>query len=170
MKSRYTCPSCRAVLEFDRTEISVVKCPNCKYTGNVSNFKEKAPETEIPGNPMTGKIYRPGKLEFFESDVKWLHNDKTVNLNRGVNKLGRMSNDSTASIQLPTEDSFMSRNHAVIDVVMKTDGVFEHRLSNLESKNGTFLNGIRLEKDEKIILLPGDIIKLGHTFFKFIAE
>jgi len=169
MKSRSVCPNCKAVLEFDRATIgNTVKCPICKYTGNVANFKELEPPTEV--HPSTGKLYQPGKLEWLESDAQWLEKEKTVDLKRGMNTLGRKSPNSDANTQLPTADSFMSRNHANIEVIMKADGVFEHRLSDTGSKNGTFHNDERLEKGDVIILVPGDRIKLGHTVFKFISS
>jgi len=170
MKSRSICPSCKAVLEFDRAVISVVKCPKCNYRGNVENFKEQAQGTELRGHSSTGKLYKPGKLELLESDAQWLQKEKTVDLKRDINTLGRMSPNSTATVQLPVADPFISRSHAIINVKMKADGVFEHRLSDNGSKNGTFHNSEHLEKDEIIILMPDDIIKLGHTSFKFIPE
>jgi len=171
MKSISICPSCKAVLEFDRALIRVVKCPKCNYRGNVENFKEKEPATEVPDDSSAGKLYKPGKLELLESDAEWLQEGKTVDLKPGVNTLGRMSSNSTANTQLPVADPFISRNHASVEVVMKTGGVFEHHLSDMEnSKNGAFHNGERLEKGDVIKLIPGDIIKLGHTSFKFIPE
>ena len=170
MKTENICPACKATLSFDRALNSVVKCPNCKFTGKVETFKEKEPETEAPGNPSKGKIYKPGKLEFVKSDVEWLSKEKIVDLKRGVNTLGRQSGDSKATIQLPVIDPYMSRVHATIDVVMKADGVFEHRLSSMKSKNGTFHNGELLADSDVIKLLPGETIRLGHTFFRFIVE
>jgi len=155
-------------LEFDRAVISVVKCPKCGYTGNVADFKELELPTEV--KPQTGKLYMPGKLELVESDAQWLQKERIVDLKRGINTLGRKSPESHATIQIPTTDEFMSRNHATIDVIMKADGVFEHRLSDNRSKNGTFHNGERLEKGDVIKLTQGDAIKLGHTVFKLVNE
>jgi len=170
MKSRSSCPSCKAVLEFDRATVgNAVKCPNCKYTGNVTNFKELAMATEVPGISPTAKLYQPGKLELLESDAQWLQKERTVDLKRGVNMLGRMSPNSEANTQLPVADSFMSKNHASIEVILKAEGTFEHCLSDTGSKNGTFHNGDLIEKGEVIKLMPGDLIKLGHTVFKFIS-
>ena len=161
-------------MAFDRAALSVVKCPKCGYEGSVANFKELEPQTEPRDK---GKLYKPGKLELLETDARWLQQEKTISLKRGINTIGRMSPNSTGSIQLPTEDSYMSKNHATIDVIMKSDGVFEHRLSDNQSKNGTFHSknshfsqDDRIEKGEVTILMPGDFIKMGHTSFKFIAE
>jgi len=165
MKTKSICPSCNVVLEFDRAVHSVVKCPKCSHKGNVTEFEES-----IPTEPSFFQVYKPGKLELVESDTLWLQDDKKVILKRGVNTLGRMSPNSTSNIQLPVNDSFMSRNHASIDVVMTTNGVFEHRLSDLGSQNGTYYNGIPLEKGDIIRLTLGDIIKVGHTHLRFVAE
>ena len=169
MKSKSKCPSCSAVLAFDRANHSVVKCPKCNYKGKVADFPE-IEETVVPGD-LPGKIYKPGKLELIETDAEWLQKERTVNLHRGINTLGRMSPASTGNVQLPTNDSFMSKKHATVDVIMKqATGIFEHRLSDNGSMNGTFHNGDRLEKGDVIKLMPNDIIKMGHTFFKFITE
>ena len=178
MKSLNICPFCKAILAFDRAVLSVVKCPQCAYTGKVTDFKEtvskstvKEPVLETEHNPSANNFYTPGKLELVETDAQWLQAERTVNLQKGVNTLGRMSPDSSTTLQLPTTDSFMSRGHAKIEVIMKTDGVFEHRLSDLgSSKNGTFHNGERLEKGDVIKLLQNDTIKVGHTLLRLIDE
>jgi len=163
-------------LEFDRAAFSVVKCPICNYKGSVADFKEnkKQPETpvmeETVDNLSDNKLYKPGKLEFLESDVQWLQKEKTVDLQCGKNTIGRMVSGSTTTVQLPVADPFMGRTHAVIDVITKANGIFEHRLSDNGSKNGTFHNGERLEEGDVIKLMPNDTIKLGHTLFKWIAE
>jgi len=210
MKSRCTCPSCNAVLEFDRTVLSTVKCPKCAHQGNVADFKEipmksiRCPkcktalkvsesivnkeitcpkckhtittgyadaQTELPvdlGN--NSKLYQPGKLVLLTDDGDWLQEEKTMTLLRGVNTLGRKSPNSTSSVQLPTKDTYMSKNHAMIEVIMRPDAVFVHRLSDNGSTNRTFHNGDPLEPGEVINLMPGDTIRLGHTILKFIAE
>ena len=210
MKSRSTCPSCNAVLEFDRVTLNMVKCPKCAHQGKVEDFKEipmqsihclkcKTPlkvskniasqyitcprckHTITVGNPVMKtelpadeekkyKLYRPGRLELQQDDGDWLPEDKTVTLMRGMNTLGRKSPNSTSSIQLPTKDAYMSKNHAQIEVIMKPNAVFVHRLSDQGSTNNTFHNGDPLESGEVINLMHGDTIRLGHTTFMFITE
>ena len=177
MKTHNICPACKAILAFDRAALCMVKCPKCAYTGKVSDFKEltlasnaKEPVLDTELNTLTYKLYKPGKLELMESDTQWLQKERIVNLLYGINTLGRQSPDSTATVQLPTTDTFIGRVHATIEIIMKADGVCEHLLSDNESKNGTFHNGERLEKDDIIKLLPNDIIKMGHTYFKLISE
>jgi len=170
MKSHHICPSCKAVLEFDRAKLSVVKCPKCAYTGNVAVFKEKAviPDTEM--NPQLSKLGKPGMLEFLESDVPWLATETTVNLQPGINTIGRQSPNSTATIQLPTTDTFMSRVHATIEVIKKAEDDFEHRLYDNGSKNSTFHNEKSLEKNDVIILARNDTIRLGRTLLRLVGS
>ena len=210
MKSRSICPSCNAVLEFDRAALSAVKCPMCAHQGTTADFKEipvksihcptcktalKVAEhivnkditcpkckhvimvgeddakTELPaGLGAKNKLYMPGKLELLKDDGDWLQEEKTVSLMRGINTLGRKAPNSTCSIQLPTKDTYMSKNHALIEVIMKPDAEFVHRLSDQGSTNHTFHNGDPLEPGEVINLIPGDTIRLGHTTFRFVAE
>ena len=167
MKSRSICPYCKAVLEFDRAIIKMVKCPKCSYEGNVEIFTKFEQGTYIP-EKQTGKTFKPGKLEYIKSDAQWLQIERTVNLLRGINTIGRISPNSECNIQIPVTDFYMSKENSTIDVIMKVDGVFEHRLSDKGSKNGTFHNGERLEKGDVIKLVNGDVIKMGHTLLKFI--
>lgn len=54
------------------------------------------------------------------------------------------------------EDSFVSGEHARI---ARVDG--QWRLEDLQSRNGTLLNGRRL--DETAVLTPGDVITIGSV-------
>ena len=169
MKSESICPKCKVVLAFDRARFSTVKCPKCNYQGDVADFKESV-STDIPDQFLEAKIFTPGKLQITQSDAQFLKDEKTFPLSCGTNTLGRWSPNSVCSIQIPVTDTFMSKNHAIIDVIAKANGAYEHRLSDNGSKNGTFHNDDRLEKGDVIKLTSGDVIKLGHTFLKFIAE
>ena len=167
MKTKSICPSCKLVLAFDRALYSVVKCPNCEYKGSVADFEESA-ETEYSG---LNRVNKPGKLELIESDATLLQEEKTISLKSGINTLGRMSSDDTNNrLRLPVNDTFISRSHAAIEVITKPGGEVEHRLSDLGSRNGTFYDGYRLEKGDIIRLMPDGVIKVGHTYFKFITE
>jgi signal transduction histidine kinase/pSer/pThr/pTyr-binding forkhead associated (FHA) protein len=80
-----------------------------------------------------------------QSTVYWLEHDTTI---------GR-DQENTISLM----DSRMSRNHAILR--------YQHGewvLYDLDSRNGTFLNGIRIEQRT---LKHGDLIGLGQTFLRF---
>jgi pSer/pThr/pTyr-binding forkhead associated (FHA) protein len=57
-------------------------------------------------------------------------------------------------------DEFASVHHARIEP--RRDGVW---LTDLESTNGTFVNGIKLTKPQK--LTSGDVIRVGETDLRF---
>jgi pSer/pThr/pTyr-binding forkhead associated (FHA) protein len=57
-------------------------------------------------------------------------------------------------------DEFASVNHARIEP--RRDGVW---LEDLDSTNGTFLNGVKLSRPRK--LTPGDVIRVGETDLRY---
>ena len=166
MKSKNQCPNCNIILQFDRVKHQTVTCPKCKATAHISEYKEIKDEnaTEFPVNTgaTAEKMYKPGKLQFLQSDVPWMGDDNFIPLQRGENMIGKNS--------LPIQDNYMSRKHAVIEVVYKADATFAHHLRDDNSKNGTFHNNDPLEEGDITILLPEDTIRLGHTTFKFVAS
>jgi len=58
------------------------------------------------------------------------------------------------------DDEFASVHHARIEP--RRDGVW---VEDLESTNGTFVNGIKLTRPQK--LTPGDVIRVGETDLRF---
>ncbi len=57
-------------------------------------------------------------------------------------------------------DEYASTRHARIEP--RPDGVW---LSDVGSTNGTFVNGIRLTRDRKLV--PGDVIRIGETDLRY---
>ncbi len=57
----------------------------------------------------------------------------------------------------PTEDTVVSRNHAMIEWTLEQPPLF--RVSDLLSSNGTFLNGRRIGRS--VLLRAGDRVQLG---------
>jgi len=73
-------------------------------------------------------------------------------------KLGR-SNDN----EIILKDQFISKHHAKIAIDES-----QYFLEDLESANGTFLNGTRI--NDVVRLNNGDIIKLGQIEFIFVHQ
>jgi pSer/pThr/pTyr-binding forkhead associated (FHA) protein len=65
--------------------------------------------------------------------------------------------DENCNISLP-KDTLVSRRHAMIEF---SQG--EYTIKDLASLNGTFVNNKPLQKGEKRILFPGDVILIGKT-------
>ncbi|MDQ6644603.1 MAG: FAD-dependent oxidoreductase, partial [Chloroflexota bacterium] len=63
---------------------------------------------------------------------------------------------------LPVKHSSISRRHAEISYA---NG--HYVLRDLQSKNGTFVNGQRLDKDAVSVLKPGDALRFGDVSFAF---
>jgi hypothetical protein len=80
---------------------------------------------------------------------------KSFPLREGVNILGR---DATADV--PIDDTTVSRKHAAITI--SSDGA---SIEDLSSKNGTFVDGVKLE--ESAPLLEGQKVVLGDAAIAF---
>jgi len=80
---------------------------------------------------------------------------KVYSLKNEINFIGRGGNNL---INIP--DNYISKQHAVIRYT--PNGLI---ISDLGSRNGTFLNGERILKGNYKILKDGDLIKIGNTDF-----
>ena len=61
---------------------------------------------------------------------------------------------------LPIQDQEMSRQH--FEIILTNDGLY--LLNDLQSLNGTYVNGVR---DETRVLIGGSEIRAGNTYFIF---
>lgn len=170
------CPSCNTGLQVSLFHKGNIICPQCKKTAPSDDYREtprqqkKEPDAEETSlNTQLAdkdKLLKPGVLLLVEGEC---HPSKIV-LQRGLNSIGRKTPSSKSAIQLETSDGYMSKNHINIDLIMKPDYTFEHRLSDNGSTNGTCLNKEKIDPEDVIILRPGDLIRIGHTTFKFTLE
>lgn len=85
----------------------------------------------------------------------------------GRNIVGRSGETSEATIQIESEDRYMSRQHCCIDVKMGSDGQVTAVLSNYQNKNVMKVNGHQIQKGTSIQLSDGNTITMGHTNVKF---
>jgi len=70
---------------------------------------------------------------------------------------------STADLVL--RDEVASRQHAEIRTMKSQDGCVEYYLTDMESTNGTYLNGVKLHGEQ--LLQDGDKIRVGDHLLKF---
>jgi pSer/pThr/pTyr-binding forkhead associated (FHA) protein len=73
--------------------------------------------------------------------------------------IGRGANNDLA---LP-DDEFASARHARVEP--RRDGVY---VEDVGSTNGTFVNGIRLARERRLV--DGDVVRVGETDLRFEAE
>ena len=164
------CPACGKSLKVpDDDSVKVIKCPHCKSSHTRNLFTDSPCQDTLDDGKTTlscayKKDYRNAGLRLHEDiDGRWNQGANAfVTLKKGINVLGRQSASSSATVQLPTSDSFMSRNHAIIEV--NDRGCL---LSDNSSMNGTWLNGVRIGTSDVALLMPGDTVRLGHTVFVF---
>lgn len=76
---------------------------------------------------------------------------------------------STADNDISLPCSFVSKHHAVIEIVESEDqaGVFEYYLQDLSSTNHTYVNDRQISR---VLLQDGDEIRIGRNTLKFDAR
>src|ERR1051326_4927207 len=70
-------------------------------------------------------------------------------------------------VDLALDDDVASRVHAQISTNSSDNGETQYLLSDLDSTNGTLLNGALLPSQDARLLQDGDKIKIGRQLFKF---
>ncbi|HEU5369087.1 MAG TPA: FHA domain-containing protein [Ktedonobacterales bacterium] len=116
--------------------------------------KISAPAERKPSAPILPPDKAQAKLVLTQSEQtgEWL-------LTRDTVSIGRVA-ESDLCLK---DDLRVSRQHAVIHRAPTA-----YILTDLNSANGTFLNGALLT--EPAVLHPGDVIRVGHTELTFIME
>lgn len=87
---------------------------------------------------------------------------KSYFLRPGQNTIGRMAASSTATIQIATDDTFMSRVHAIIEV--QGNGCY---LMVEPNKNTVCINNSPINPYNNYLLNNGDHIRIGNTELTF---
>jgi pSer/pThr/pTyr-binding forkhead associated (FHA) protein len=101
-----------------------------------------------------GQQIRPGRLVVTSSPV--LDEGEEYDLSSSAVTIGRASQNSVAI----DGDEFASARHARIEP--RRDGVW---VSDVGSTNGTFVNGVRIDRPRKLV--SGDVVRTGETELRF---
>jgi pSer/pThr/pTyr-binding forkhead associated (FHA) protein len=109
----------------------------------------------LAGGPI-GQATRPGRLVVIVSPV--LELGEEYELNSSPITVGRGGQNDLAL----ENDEFASARHVRIEP--RRDGVWVH---DLGSTNGTYVNGIRIDRPRKLV--QGDLIRVGETELRFEA-
>src|SRR5439155_2251457 len=107
----------------------------------------------LAGGPI-GQSIRPGRLVVVVSPV--LELGEEYELNSSPLTVGRAGQNDVAL----ENDEFASARHVRIEP--RRDGVW---VNDLGSTNGTFVNGIRIDRPRKLV--QGDVIRVGETELRF---
>ena len=184
---RIICPKCKAVLDVKNSQNEVVKqitCPSCKTILKVNFPQEQEPleaktfyappkqqsvdngETQLAGGSyddtqlVTDSPKSACKAKLMFGGIHYL-------LEEGQNIVGRKGNTSRATIQIDTDDRYMSRQHCSITVTTLPDKTKKVVLSNYQNKNLTSIDGQAIETGDAIRLTDGNSITMGHTTITF---
>ena len=170
---RIKCPKCSALLEVRNAKdegVKAIRCPKCNSMLQVRFGARKAEQTPVSQGReddlgvetlLGGEQYSQAFLVC--QGVKY-------ELHEGQNVVGRSSSKSVADIQLPTGDVYMSRSHANVLVVKTESGRLKCILSNGSNKNPIYVNDVKLEKSDEVVLSEGDELKMGNTTVTFTTN
>jgi hypothetical protein len=126
-----------------------IACPNCGY----ENRDENRFCTQC-GTKLFESVSSDACLHILSEE----ETTGILHLQQGKNTLGRSSSNS-----LVVDDELISSFHAMI--TFENDEVW---IEDMESKNGVFVNGIKIE--EKTRLLDGYLLRIGATMLRFDAK
>jgi len=174
---RIICPNCRVVLEVKNSHnesLKQITCPSCKCVLQVSFAPQQEPLDAktyyAPSQKDTdnnGATQLATDLPMKKASVSLVCNGITYPLEEGQNIVGRMGKTSKATVQIVTDDRYMSRQHCAVTVTTLADGTKKTVLSNYQNKNLTSVDGQEIETGDAIRLTDGNIITMGHTTVTF---
>jgi DNA-directed RNA polymerase subunit RPC12/RpoP len=166
-KIRIKCPKCNSILDVYNSKNENVKqivCPNCNASliikfredNDYSNAQSKIPNLNNKLN--INKHTDERKTETLLIDKKnneigkLRYKSKYYKLQEGENIIGRKSQSSTANIQIETNDRFMSRLHAMIEIKCLANGNYYTTITNWKNQNPTYVNGQKIQQNDKFVL------------------
>lgn len=173
---RIKCPKCSVLLEVRNSKNEAVKSIKCPKCGSVLQIRFRVEKEEEKPIPVDAGIDE--EETSLETVLPTTHFSKAMficdglryELNVGMNVVGRSSSQSTANVQIQCGDIYMSRSHANVNVVKTSSGKLRCIITNGNNKNPIFINGVKLEKDDEVILSHDDEIKMGNTLMRFALE
>ena len=168
------CPRCQVRLSVTNSKHEDVKrivCPQCGKQMDIRFRRPKSEDgaTQLGGVPTGGETQLGGAV-VHPMSCHLMLNGKRYDLQIGRNTIGRKAKTSTADVQLDTDDLFMSRQHAIINVRRLPNGGITTSISNDQNKNATLVNNMELAKADEIVLNDGDQIKMGETIVTFLNK
>ena len=102
-----------------------------------------------------------------KSNARLVYEDQPYSLEEGQNIIGRKGNTSRATVQIATDDRYMSRQHCSLTITTLPDGTKKAVLSNYQNKNLTTIDGQEIGTGDAIRLVNGNRITMGHTTVVF---
>ena len=129
------------------------------------NKDYQIPVIHVPGEVTDEEDCEETVLLGYENRTfahKLYSNDKEVSNNIELDKLPLTIGKHLSYSDIVVKEPTVSRLHAKI---MSEDG--EMYIQDLNSRNGTFINGKRLLPNEKVVIIPDDEIAFGKCSFLY---
>lgn len=173
---RIKCPKCGVVLDVKNSKNETIKqitCPSCSSALQVKfELQEEPIEAHTYYAPKASKNNGATVLATASNthnSAFLVYNGIEFPLESGENIIGRKGNTSNATVQIPTDDRFMSRQHCHVYVTSISDGTLKVTLRDYQNKNMTLINGMTISQGDEIRLSNDDKITMGNTtvIFKF---
>lgn len=186
------CPNCGVTLSVKNSKNEtdkIITCKKCNMKLHVSFPPNQAPleaKTVLVGksNPKapasngseTQLVGVSGATTVLDPPAKQpkkaylLLQDRRYSLVEGINTIGRKASSSTATLQIETNDLYMSRRQVIIELKRLGDGSLKAFISNDKNKNKTFVGGTPLVEGDRVVLTHGTQIKMGRTIVTYQEE
>jgi phage FluMu protein Com len=119
-------------------------------------------------NENSSNVSKIGSLAIYEKNSII----DIFNLIEGINIIGRKTSktQSKVNITIDNKDSFISREHCILEVRKQNNtDTFLYILSDI-SINGTYVNRRKVINSEQLFLKDGDIIQIGETLLLLVLE
>ncbi len=169
------CPICGAVLLVKKQsgiETKNVTCPNCRNRSLFSTFKriidkQEEEHTQYADDYEYSDVndksnYTLGVIEIPSMGISF-------RLMPGKNIIGRKVSEKSAMISIPCDSKRMSREHLVIEVKKVQGKGFVHCASLCKEKvNATYIEDVKMEYGDRIILKNNDVIKCPDVDLRFV--
>lgn len=159
------CPHCKQQFGIrnnsDKDKLQI-KCPHCNNDISVVLRKKpiqmagSVPDDTDSGETMTG-------MDMMKGDPVIIFNGVDYPLQIGRNTIGRGGSSSMATIKLPSEDRYMSRTNAIINVKKLPNGTHYVTASSINERNLVQVNGRPINMGDRTVLQNGYILTLGNT-------
>ncbi len=167
------CPKCKSILEVKNSkgeESKIIKCPTCSSQLRVK-FEPQEPidvKTDLGGGYNdTDKTEIADRQVYKKAFL--VCEGKRYELTEGRHIVGRMAKNSTADVQIKTDDLFMSRHNAIINVRKTSKGLVVS-IANHKNLNPNLVGKEKLLDGNEIVIRNGDPITMGKTIVTLLLE
>ena len=160
-----TCPHCQKTItiRFNKKDVRMDSSQTRQQSSGGSSDGERQAEKNSDETELGNVLINSGKPFLVIGNQRF-------QLKEGRNTVGRRSDDSTATLQIPTDDLYMSRVNAIIEISKVTGNKWYVTVSSCNERNLVKVNQRTLKMGERLVLQPSYVIRLGHTDVGFTLE